>query len=348
MGRTRQPWRNAGDLLRKEGMFIRFGMRVLKTYINYRRGKPTPSNLSLRLVYRCNLRCSFCRFWKHEEIEETGLERINLLIDDMTRLGVPYFNITGGEPLLRPDLEEIAAYAASKGIYTALNTNGTMITEKRAADLVRYFNAIKISLDGFEKTHDLMRGVPESFRKANAGINHLMKARKKKAKVIVHLVANEKNVDEIPEFVKMYSGLVDRVSVMPFFDMVSQDIYDSSRFVETWKAADEAYTLNESESMIKQPELTEGRRYCDAAALYYSVLPDGKIICCPHYPLVLGNIKEQTFHEVWSRDLTASEKAQIENCKGCYAKCTTEVSKLMRKTPFQLLMTAPSMIRKHL
>ena len=67
-----------------------------------------------------------------------------------------------------------------------------------------------------------------------------------------------------------------------------------------------------------------------------------------HHLLVLGNIKEETFHEVWARELTVSERDQINNCKGCYAKCTTEVSKFMRKSPLDLLMAAPGMIRKHM
>ncbi|MFH1999213.1 MAG: radical SAM protein [Planctomycetota bacterium] len=329
-------------------MNIRFCYRVLKTYVNYRRGRPTPSNLSLRIVYRCNLKCNFCQFWKINGIEESSLERIKLLIDDLVRLELPYLNITGGEPLLRPDLDEIAAYASEKGIYLALNTNGTLITENRARALGRYFDVIKISLDGFQATHDAIRGVEGAFHRANVGINNLMKADKRRAKVFVHLVGNEKNVHEIPEFVKKYKSIVDRVSIMPYFSIVEDKVYDSQEFVDTWQEADQEHTLNESESMIKKPKLSDGKRMCDAATLYYSVLPDGKIICCPHFPLELGNIKEQRFYDVWSARLTQEQKAVIDTCPGCYAKCTTEVSRLMRKSPIELMRSAPKMVRKHM
>lgn len=323
-------------------------MRVLKTYLRYQRGRPTPANISFRITYRCNLKCSFCRFWKIQGITESSTDRIKLLIDDLARLGLPYFNITGGEPCLRPDLEEIAAYSASKGIFTALNTNATMVTEEKAKNLVKYFDTIKISLDGFEHTHDALRGVEGAFRRANIGIQNLVKIKKRKAKIIVHLVANDKNVKEIPEFVKQYTPIVDQVSVMPFFDMIENNIYDSSEFVETWKEVDKTYTLNESEAIITEPEIVEGKNVCDAAVLYYSVLPDGKIICCPHFPLALGNINEERFYDVWKRELREDQKAEIDKCGGCYAKCTTEVSKLMRKTPIQLAMAVPKMIKKHL
>jgi len=334
--------------MRKQTEIIRFFYRVMRTYVRYKLGRPTPSNLSLRLVYRCNLKCKFCKFWKVEKTEESSLERIKLLIDDLARLKLPYFNITGGEPLLRPDLEEIAAYSSERGIYTALNTNGTLVTKERARELVKHFNVIKISLDGFESTHDQIRGVDGCFARANVGIQHLMEAENRKAKVIIHLVGNEKNVDEIPEFVKKFSTKVDCVSIMPHFNLMEDQIYDEPEFIDKWKEADKEHTLNESKEMITKPQLADGRRLCDAATLYYSVLPDGKIICCPHIHVVLGNIKVQRFYDVWSSEVGPAEKEVINKCPGCYAKCTTEVSRLMRMSPLELIKSAPRMIKKHM
>lgn len=335
-------------MVRKATENFQFLYRVFRTYVRYKLGKPTPSNLSFRILYRCNLKCNFCQFWGKEKVEELSLDRIKLLIDDLARLKLPYFNITGGEPLLRPDLEEIAAYAKERGIYMALNTNGTMVTRERARDLVRLFNVIKISLDGFESTHDALRGVDGSFQRALTGIGKLMEAPGKKAKVIIHLVGNEKNVNEIPKFVETFSKSADCVSIMPYYSIVEQEIFDDPEFVDTWKAADEAVTLNESESMITKPQLSDGRRLCDAASLYYSVLPQGDVICCPHFPVVLGNLKTQRFYDIWASDLGPDQRGAIDHCPGCYAKCTTEVSRLMRMSPFDLLRSAPRMLMKQM
>ena len=76
----------------------------------------------------------------------------------------------GGEPLLRQDLTEILAFSRSLPLHTSLITNGTLL-ESRIDDIAPYINGVVyVSLDGLEKTHDAIRGVNGSFRKALHGI----------------------------------------------------------------------------------------------------------------------------------------------------------------------------------
>ena len=77
---------------------------------------------------------------------------------------------SGGEPLVRQDLPELASYATEKGMRAVISTNGTLITKEKARELKAINLAyVGISLDGAEEIHDKFRGVPNSFKKALEG-----------------------------------------------------------------------------------------------------------------------------------------------------------------------------------
>lgn len=324
-----------------------FYLKILRTYFNYKINRPTPAIITLRLSFRCNLKCYFCGLWRFPKVKELSLSQIKNIIDDMVELGIPYLNLTGGEPLLRSDIERIGEYSIKNGIFTTLNTHGTLITRTRAEQLVKNFNIIKVSLDGLEKTHDDIRGVKGTFKKVNVGIKNLLRVKNRKAKIILHLVANRKNIHEIPTFLERYNHMVDSVTIMPEFDMKEHNIFSNSKFIETWKEMDKIYNLQESHYIITKPSFKIGRKYCDAAKLYYSVLPEGQVICCSNYPVFLGDINEESFYEIWKKDLTKEQKEKIDKCKGCFCRSTTEISMLMRKSPFELLLNAPKLIKKY-
>jgi radical SAM protein with 4Fe4S-binding SPASM domain len=124
---------------------------------------------------RCNLHCVHCysdsenRAYPGELTTEQGFA----LLDDLADFAIPVLLLSGGEPLMRPDLFELIAYARSRGIRTTLSTNGTLITadvaERLRAHEVSY---VGISLDGIGATNDRFRGHKGAFDKAMAGFRH--------------------------------------------------------------------------------------------------------------------------------------------------------------------------------
>jgi radical SAM protein with 4Fe4S-binding SPASM domain len=129
------------------------------------------------ITNRCNLSCLHCYSRSGpgtgKDTELTTSEARDL-IDDLAGLGVPVLLFTGGEPLLRGDLFELAAHAASAGIRTALSTNGTLITAENARKIrdagIGY---VGISLDGARpETHNRFRGDPAAFSRAIAAFTH--------------------------------------------------------------------------------------------------------------------------------------------------------------------------------
>ncbi len=128
---------------------------------------------------RCNLRCIHC--YSNSENKAYPNELTNAqgkaLIEDLADFGVPVLLFSGGEPLLRPDLFELAELAHSKGIRVVLSTNGTLITEEIALKLKSAgFSYIGVSLDGTEETNNKFRGAPNAFKAAIEGIRNCKKA----------------------------------------------------------------------------------------------------------------------------------------------------------------------------
>ncbi len=127
----------------------------------------------------CNLECVHC--YAHADAagapDELTFEEGRALIDDLAAFGVPVILFSGGEPLCRPDLPDLAEYAVAKGMRAVVSTNGTRITDAVARRLAAVgLSYVGISLDGLRETNDRFRGVPGAFDQALAGIRACRRA----------------------------------------------------------------------------------------------------------------------------------------------------------------------------
>ncbi|MEE9514511.1 MAG: radical SAM protein [Candidatus Brocadiales bacterium] len=147
--------------------------------------KRPADKFQLRLLFwettvACNLECIHCRrldVAKELTKDDLSTEEAYSFIDDLATLGSPILVLSGGEPLYRPDIFEIARYARSKGLKVALATNGTLVDETLAKKIVDAdVQRVSISFDGADtKTHDEFRKLPGSFDRAMEGFKHLKK-----------------------------------------------------------------------------------------------------------------------------------------------------------------------------
>ena len=150
------------------------------------------------MTQRCNLRCVHC--YAHAQ-GEVGVDAISTqggkaIIDDLAAFGSPVILFSGGEPLVRQDLTELAHYATQKGMRAVISTNGTLITKEKARELKEVgLSYVGISLDGGEEVHDRFRGVPGSFKKALNGIEN---CQAEGLKVGLRFTINRRNADQVP------------------------------------------------------------------------------------------------------------------------------------------------------
>lgn len=150
------------------------------------------------MTRRCNLKCIHC-YSNSADIEypdELTTEEGIKLIDDLAAFGSPVILFSGGEPLLRRDLLELARYATNKKMRAVISTNGTLITRAMAAELQKIgLSYVGVSLDGLEKTHDQFRGKKGAFAAAMEGIRHCRDAG---IKVGIRFTVNKHNLTDVP------------------------------------------------------------------------------------------------------------------------------------------------------
>ncbi len=147
---------------------------------------------------RCNLKCIHCYAHAKDQPspDELSTAEGKRLLDDLAQFGAPVVLFSGGEPLMRPDLVELADYAVNKGMRAVISTNGTLITPAMAQSLKAVgLSYVGISLDGLEAVNDRFRGVKGAFRMAMQGIEACQKAG---IKVGLRFTMNRFNAGEIP------------------------------------------------------------------------------------------------------------------------------------------------------
>jgi 12,18-didecarboxysiroheme deacetylase len=159
------------------------------------------------ITRRCNLKCVHC-YAHAKDIEfenELTTAEGKALIDDLAQFGAPVLLFSGGEPLVRKDLPELAEYAVKKGMRAVISTNGTLIDRNTAQILKKIgLSYVGISLDGMEEVNDRFRGVKGAFQKALEGIRNCKDAG---IKVGLRFTINKFNVAEIPNLFDLLENM---------------------------------------------------------------------------------------------------------------------------------------------
>ena len=147
---------------------------------------------------RCNLSCMHCYSDSHdrEYPGELTTEEGRRLLDDLAAFGAPTVIFSGGEPLVRPDLFELAAYAGGLGLRCVLSTNGTLITQEIARrSKEAAFSYVGISLDGIGAAHDKVRGRKGAYDEALRGLRY---CRDEGTRVGLRFTVHRQNFDQLP------------------------------------------------------------------------------------------------------------------------------------------------------
>jgi 12,18-didecarboxysiroheme deacetylase len=298
---------------------------------------------------QCNLKCVHCYAHAKDKSfdDELTFEEGKSLIDDLAGFGVPVLLFSGGEPLVRKDLPDLAAYAVEKGMRAVISTNGTLITKKMARTLKEIgLSYVGISLDGMEAINDRFRGVPGSYQKALQGIRNCQEVG---IKVGLRFTINKANVQEIPSIFDLLEEMdIPRVC---FYHLVyagrgSKMVAEDLTHAETRAAVDLIMDrTRDLHDRGKPKEVLTVDNHADGPYLYLRMLKEdperarevldllkmnegnnsGRGIGCiswdgsvhpdqfwRHYSF--GNIKDRPFSEIWT-DLSDPLMGKLKNKK---------------------------------
>jgi heme d1 biosynthesis radical SAM protein NirJ len=168
-----------------------------------RRGAPSGPVVIWNLVRRCNLNCIHC-YSLSADVDfpgELGTAQVLEVMEDLRAFGVPVLILSGGEPLLRPDIFELSAHAKAMGFYLGLSSNGALI-DAAVADRIAAvgYDYVGISLDGIGAVHDRFRRQEGAFDRSLEGIR-LLRARG--VKVGLRFTVTERNVLSLPSMLEL-------------------------------------------------------------------------------------------------------------------------------------------------
>lgn len=165
--------------------------------------KPTGPVVIWNLIRRCNLTCKHCYATSADKDfpGELNTDKVFSVMDDLKSFGVPVLILSGGEPLMRPDIFEISHHAKDMGFYVGLSTNGTLISEDNIQDIVDVgYNYVGISIDGMRETHDKFRRKQGCFDEAMQGIRLCHQAG---IKVGLRYTLTQDNKQDFPALLKL-------------------------------------------------------------------------------------------------------------------------------------------------
>ena len=155
------------------------------------------------LIRRCNLACKHCYSISADKDfpGELSTQEVYGVMDDLRRFRVPVLILSGGEPLLRPDIFDIAQRAKGLGFYVGLSSNGTLIDETNIRRIAETdFDYVGVSLDGIRETHDKFRRMQGAFEKSLAGIRLCRDAG---LRIGVRFTMTQDNAHDLPGLLKL-------------------------------------------------------------------------------------------------------------------------------------------------
>ena len=321
--------------------------------------KPAGPVVIWNLIRRCNLTCKHC-YTTSTDIDFPGeltTEEIYVVMEDLKAFNVPVLILSGGEPLLHPDIFAISHRAREMGFYVALSSNGTKIDQHNIeliADID--YQYIGISLDGMQRTHDRFRQKQGSFLDAMNGITL---CKEKGIKAGIRFTLTQDNVHDFPAILKLMDDEdIDKfyLSHLNYGGRGNKNRKDDAAFQMTRQVMDTLFAASlEWEKEGKHREIVTGNN--DADSVYFlhwakRYFPQqSEHIQCKleqwggnasgvnvanidnlgnvhpdtfwwHYNL--GNVRDRPFSEIWrdiSDPLMAGLKQNPRPLKGRCGKC---------------------------
>jgi len=313
-----------------------------------------PKWIAWEITRRCNLSCVHCRSSSDPEVAshpDFTYEQAVRVLDDIASYASPVVVLSGGEPLLRPDVFDIARYGTGKGLRMCLATNGTLVTEETCKNILDAdIKMVSLSLDGATAaTHDNFRNQQGAFAGTMEAIRLF---NEKNIPFLVNSSFTLRNRHELADIYKLVKGLGATAWYMFMIvptgrgedimeELIPDDIYEE---ILDWHyevekqendllmrptCAPHYYRLvrekaREEGNTFKRRNLkfsTGGSKGCLAGQLICLIDVDGEVLPCSYFPKSAGNIFELGLKEIWENSqlfLSLRDfKSYKDNCGQC-------------------------------
>jgi heme b synthase len=316
--------------------------------------------LAWEITRSCNLFCAHCRSSSTSGTykDELSTEECRRLIDEIVETDKPVIILSGGEPLMRKDIFEIASYAAGKGLRVAMGTNGTLITEDVAAKLKAVpISRVAVSIDFPEaELQDKFRGKAGSFQSALVGIARLRQAG---IEVQINSTITRLNTKYLNELLglALKSGAVafhpfmlvptgrgkglEKVAMSPEeYEKTLRWVYDRQKELgasiflkptdaphyqriirQKAKENNVQETLPDRKTAARSGPMNSMTRGCLAGISFCFISHRGRVQGCGYLDVDAGNIRDRSFKQIWMESKLFRELRDLSNIKGKCGDC---------------------------
>ncbi len=312
--------------------------------------------IAWELTAACNLSCRYCRASASHEPDQGELDtdEAKRFVESIAPLK-PMLILSGGEPLLRPDLFQIIRLAVSLGIRVSLASNGTLITPELAKEIADSgVSRVSISLDGADAAmHDLGRG-QGSFKRSIRGIENL----RGRVDFQINFTVTQKNQSELIRIFDLAEKL--GAAALHIFFLVptgrgrEEDVITPVRQEEMLRqiegemdrrTLEVQVTCAPQYARLKRPGHERGSGGCLAGRRFVFVSRKGEVYPCGYLPLRVGSVREKNFIEIWenSPELQALREGKLKgkcgrcefsrSCGGCRARAYALTGDYLQSDP---------------
>lgn len=350
-------------------MNLKLITRYMKMFFSYGLGYPlaAPDSVSIIVTKRCNLRCVMCDFWKDTKKSPAGemsLGEFKELFKSLRSLGTRAVQLTGGEPFLRKDLNDILREAKQNSLETAVVTNATLCSEDNVREFAANTDLVYISLDAPSKElHEKIRGVPNIFDKIRRSLQLLtdtIKANSFSTRVIICTIITPQGIHDPSKMVNLAKKLnVNGIIYNP----PSGITYGYTTLKNAFDGSPEAHSaysrmIDKIITLMSNPDnlirsnpfyLEESKKFLKGDTRYHKfpclgggyngplVAFDGTVFPCCAWDKSMGNIKKSPFSKIWNSEAAREIRSQVKKrqCPVCHHHTRT----------FDFALCGPSIFR---
>ncbi len=321
-----------------------------------------PSLVSWNLTKKCNLKCPHCYLDAgRSTARELDTEECLALVDEMADLGTEMVILTGGEPLLRKDIYQIAQAASRRGLWVVMGTNGVLVTDPVAEKMVECgVRGVGISIDSIDADrHDAFRGGRDAWHHS---VRALETCRRHGLEVLVQTTVMEENYDEISDLLAFARDQGAWSFNLYFLVQTGRGTTMTELTAERTEALLAWLTRQQEEyrpMLVRAKCAPQFKRIayeqglaglesggCMAGTHYCRITPEGNVTPCPYTAEVAGNVLEGGFASVWLdapllRDLRDPERLEgrcgaceyRDLCGGCRCRAYAQTGNLFAEDP---------------
>ncbi|HDP70009.1 MAG TPA: heme b synthase [Actinobacteria bacterium] len=306
----------------------------------------------------CNLKCAHCRASAISERDpnELSTEECFALIDNIASFSNPVIILTGGEPLMREDVFDIAEYGMEKGLRMVMAPNGTLITDEVARKMAEVgIPRISVSLDSaIREVHDEFRGVKGAFE---ASLKGLEKAKRAGVEFQINTTITKRNIDEIEDILNLAikigakahhifllvptgrgKDLADEEISPEDYEKILNWFYDKKKEVSHARrqagiqlkatCAPHFYRImrqrakEDGEKITFQTHgLNAMTRGCLGGTSFCFISHVGQVQPCGYLEINCGNVREQAFQEIWENSKVFNDLRDFSKLEGKCGAC---------------------------